>query len=111
MILSYRYPIFPAKEVDQKLLASLDTCRWLYNSLRDKLDKVHERFSNQRADFLHKLSRVRINEYDIFCVEDLDVNVLMENGHDRGYLETSMTPHGLSSCSCLRTRLKGLVKS
>ena len=33
--------------------------------LRDKLDKVHERISNQRADFLHKLSRSTLNEYDI----------------------------------------------
>jgi transposase len=79
--------------------------------LRDKLDKVHEGISNQRADFLHKLSRMYVNEYDIFCVEDLDVKVLKGNGHDRGYLETSMMHLGLSSCSCFRTRLKVLVES
>jgi putative transposase len=84
MIISYRYPIFPTKEIKQRLLASLDTCRWLYNSLRDKLDKVHERFSNQRADFLHKLSRTYANGYGIICVEDLDVKVLKESGHDKG---------------------------
>jgi len=40
--------------------------------------------SNQRADFLHKLSRMYANGYDIICVEDLDVKVLKESGHDKG---------------------------
>ena len=52
--------------------------------LRGKLDKVHERFSNQRADFLHKLSRTYANGHDIICVEDLDVNGLKENGNSKG---------------------------
>ena len=33
--------------------------------LRDKLDEVHERINNQRNDFLHKLSRSYVNNYDI----------------------------------------------
>ena len=33
MIISYRYPIFPSREVVQKLVEALDTCRWLYNPL------------------------------------------------------------------------------
>ena len=41
-------------------------------------------FSNQRADFLHKLSRTYANGYDVICVEDLDVRVLKENGRDKG---------------------------
>jgi len=51
--------------------------------LRDKLDKAHERINNQRSDFLHKLSRMYVNEYDIICVEDLDVKGLKEKGHDK----------------------------
>ena len=42
MILSYRYPIFPTKELDQRLLASLDTCRGPYNRLLDEMDKAWE---------------------------------------------------------------------
>ena len=42
MTISYRYPIVPTKEVEQKLLASLDTCRWLYNRLLDEIDKAWE---------------------------------------------------------------------
>lgn len=52
--------------------------------LRDKLDKVHERINNQRSDFLHKLSRSYVNNYDIICVEDLDVKSLKEKGYDKG---------------------------
>jgi putative transposase len=52
--------------------------------LKDKLDKVHERVNNQRADFLHKLSRMYVNEYDIICVEDLDVKGLKEDGNSKG---------------------------
>ena len=52
--------------------------------LKDKLDKAHERINNQRSDFLHKLSRMYVNEYDIICVEDLDVKGLKEIGNSKG---------------------------
>jgi putative transposase len=52
--------------------------------LRDKLDKVHERINNQRSDFLHKLSRSYVNNYDIICVEDLDIKGLKEKGQNKG---------------------------
>lgn len=51
--------------------------------LQDKLDKAHERINNQRSDFLHKLSRTYVNEYDIICVENLDVKGLKEKGYNR----------------------------
>jgi putative transposase len=52
--------------------------------LRDKLDKIHERIHNQKSDFLHKLSRSYVNNYDIICVEDLDVKDLKEKGRNKG---------------------------
>jgi putative transposase len=52
--------------------------------LKDKLDKAHERINNQRNDFLHKLSRSYVNNYDIICVEDLDVKGLEEKGQNKG---------------------------
>jgi len=52
--------------------------------LKDKLSKVHERINNQRTDFLHKLSRHYVNNYDTICVEDLDVKGLKEKGHNKG---------------------------
>ena len=52
--------------------------------LRDKLDKANERINNQRNDFLHKLSRYYVNNYDTICVEDLDVKGLKEKGNNKG---------------------------
>ena len=52
--------------------------------LVDKLEKAHERINNQRADFLHKLSRMYVNRYDIICAEDLDVMGLKEKGNNKG---------------------------
>ena len=52
--------------------------------LLDKLNKVHERINNQRIDFLHKLSRHYVNNYDVICVEDLDIKGLKERGQSIG---------------------------
>jgi len=52
--------------------------------LKDKLSRAHERINNQRTDFLHKLSRHYVNNYDTICVEDLDVKGLKEKGHNKG---------------------------
>ena len=42
MIVSYRDPIYPTEEVEREPLASLDTCRWLYNRLLEELIKARE---------------------------------------------------------------------
>lgn len=51
--------------------------------LVNKLRKIHQKISNQRSDFLHKLFRYYINNYDIISVEDLDVRGLKEKGHNK----------------------------
>lgn len=35
--------------------------------------KIHEHIANQRKDFIHKLSTQLANEYDIVCVEDINM--------------------------------------
>ena len=49
--------------------------------VRLKLAKLYEKLNNQRQDFLHKLSRYYINNYDVICVEDLDIRDIVENGN------------------------------
>jgi putative transposase len=49
--------------------------------VRLKLAKLYEKLENQRLDFLHKLSRYYVNNYDIIVVEDLDVKDLVKNGN------------------------------
>lgn len=43
------------------------------NKQRIKVAKYHERVSNQRKDFLHKLSRKIANSYDVVAIEDLSM--------------------------------------
>ena len=42
---------------------------------RIKVAKIHQKISNQRNDFLHKLSSslVKENQFDCFCFEDLNL--------------------------------------
>ena len=37
---------------------------------------LHEKLRNQRQDYLHKISRELVDQYDTICIEDLDVKGL-----------------------------------
>jgi putative transposase len=47
--------------------------------MRIKIAKLYERLVNQRNDFLHKLSRFYVNNYDAICVEDLNIKNMLTN--------------------------------
>ena len=53
-----------------------------YARRRKVVTRIHERISNKRTDFSHKLSRRLVNEYDIICLEDLNIQD-MQNGNWR----------------------------
>ena len=46
---------------------------------RLKLAKCYEKVTNQRKDFLHKLSKMLIEEYDLIVIEDLKVSNMVKN--------------------------------
>lgn len=46
---------------------------------RIRLAKQHEKVTNQRNDFLHKLSTEFVKNHDIICVEDLQVKNMVKN--------------------------------
>jgi putative transposase len=46
---------------------------------RMKLAKLYERLKNQRDDFLHKLTKFYVNNYDVICVEDLNIKGMVRN--------------------------------
>ena len=46
---------------------------------RIKVARIHEKIANQRKDFLQKLSTKIIKNYDIVCLEDLQVNGMIKN--------------------------------
>lgn len=46
---------------------------------RIKLAKTHEKLVNQRNDFLHKLSRFYVNNYNLIAVENLNIKGMVRN--------------------------------
>ena len=52
-----------------------------YRRQARKVARLHHKVSNQRQDFLHKLSRKLVNTFDIICFENLNVAGMVRNGH------------------------------
>lgn len=46
------------------------------NKQRFRVAKVHEKVANQRKDFLHKRSNQISNDYDVVCIEDLNMKAM-----------------------------------
>ena len=52
-----------------------------YQKQKVKVARIHERISNQRRDFLNKLSTELIKNHDVICLEDLASKNLMKSHH------------------------------
>ena len=51
------------------------------NKQKKKVAKAHEKIVNQRDDFLHKLSRIYVDNYDLIAVENLNIKGMSRNHH------------------------------
>ena len=49
------------------------------NKQRIKVAKIYRKINNQRNDYLHKLSKIVINENQVICIEDLKVKNMVKN--------------------------------
>ena len=49
-----------------------------------KVNKIHRHITNQRLDNLHKLSTGIANQYDVVCVESLDMKAMSNKGFGNG---------------------------
>ena len=63
-----------AKEVSRKVRGSAN-----YQRAKLRLARFHDKISNIRKDFLHKLSSNIVKSYDIICIENLNISGLMKN--------------------------------
>ena len=54
-----------------------------------RVARVHRKVSNQRSDFLHKLTSGLTRNYDLICVEDLSVKGLAKTKLSRSILDAS----------------------
>ena len=52
--------------------------------------KVHQRITDQRGDFLHKLSTGLVNNHDGLCIEDLSVKGLARTKLAKSFTDASM---------------------
>lgn len=59
-----------------------------------KVNKIHRHIANQRLDNLHKLSTEIANQYDVVCVESLDMKAMSNKGFGNG-LATMDNGYGL----------------
>ena len=65
---------FVQHRLSKKGRGSRNRERW-----RTKLARLYERLVDQRNDFLHKLSRFYVNNYDLIAVEDLNISNMAKN--------------------------------
>lgn len=49
-----------------------------------KINKIHRHIANQRLDNLHKISTEIANQYDVVCVESLDMKAMSNKGFGNG---------------------------
>jgi putative transposase len=50
-----------------------------YNKQRLKVAQIHEKITNSRMDNLHKISHYLVNNYDLICIENLNVKGMIKN--------------------------------
>lgn len=80
----YENPKYISKTLKRLTRAQQDLSRKTKNSngwekARIRVAKIYEHITNQRKDMLHKLSRYFVNNYDVICIEDLQIKNMVKN--------------------------------
>ena len=44
-----------------------------------KVARIHEKIANLRSDYIHKITNEITNQYDVICIEDLNVKGMIKN--------------------------------
>lgn len=52
-----------------------------WEKARIKVAKCHEHITNQKKDYLNKLSTKIVKENDVICIEDLDIQSMIQDGN------------------------------
>lgn len=77
---SLRKNLFKLKK-EQRKLSKMTKGSNNYNRQKLKIAKLHQHISNQRKDYLHKVSYKLTNENQVICLEDLNIKGMMKNHH------------------------------
>lgn len=49
-----------------------------YNRQKNKVVKLHQQIANQRSDYIHKFTNLITNNFDVICVETLDIKSMQQ---------------------------------
>ena len=74
-----------AKSLSRKVVGSAN-----YKKAKIRLARFHDKISNIRKDFLHKLSTNLVKEYDIICTENLNIKGLMKSNLAKSFQDVSL---------------------
>ena len=50
-----------------------------YRKNKLKIARLHNKVTNRRNDFLHNVTTLLVNNYDVICIEDLNVSGMLSN--------------------------------
>ena len=50
-----------------------------YLKQQAKVAKIHEKIANSRSDYIHKITNEITNQYDVICIENLNVKGMVKN--------------------------------
>jgi len=68
----------------QRKLKHMKTHSANYHKQQQRIAKIYRHSTNQRKDFLHKKSTEISNQYDLICVEDLNMRSMSNKGFGNG---------------------------
>ena len=71
------------KIMSKRLVKNLETQSSNYYRQKQKVALLHEKVTNQRKDWLHKLSRQICNEYETVVVEDINLQTMSKMNHGK----------------------------
>ncbi|OMH40222.1 RNA-guided endonuclease TnpB family protein [Desulfurobacterium indicum] len=77
-----------------------------YLKLQKNIAKLHEKITNQRNDFLHKLSKRIVGDNQVVIVEDLNVKGLLQNGNLSKHIADASWRKFITYLEC-KTKLYG----
>ena len=63
---------------EQRKLSKMVFCSKNYYRQKRKIAKLQRHISNQRKDFIHKLSTKLADKYDLICIEDIDLHEMAQ---------------------------------
>ena len=77
--LSYTYPMYLERNLAKLKELHAKFSKSKSNRVRLDIAKLYEKITNQRLDFIHKLTKELVTKYDSIAIEDLDITSMLQS--------------------------------